>query len=153
MRRSHLLLATAMSFCVPALVSAAAQAPALLSLLDSKNKQIDDAFIKGDPAPIRDLFSPSATITNPAGGFVGPEDLFGLMKSGTLKYTSNQMSEEKLQQFGAMAILTYLSNDVGTMQGHDISGKSRWTEVWVQQSGQWRIVAVQGTNVIPQGPQ
>ena len=153
MRCSHLLAASAMFCCIPALVSARAQAPAVLSLLESKNKQIDDAFIKGDPAPIRDLFSPSATITNPAGGFVGPEDLFGLIKSGTLRYTSTQMSDEKLQQFGAVAILTYLSTDVGTMQGHDISGKHRWTEVWAQQSGQWRIVAVQGTPVIPQGPQ
>jgi len=139
--------------CIPTLMSARAQAPALLSLLDSKTKQIDDAFIKGDPAPIRDLFSPSATITNPEGGFVGPEDLFSLIKSGTLKYTSNQMSDEKLQQFGTVAIFTYLSTDVGTMQGHDISGKSRLTVIWVQQSGQWRIVAAQSTPVIAQGPQ
>ena len=135
---------------VSSIAATAQTANAALSatLLDKIN-QINRAFEKGDPTPIRDIISDSAVITNPAGGFVGREDLFALITSGTLKYTSNRLSDAKLTQYGDMAILTYLADDVGTIGGHDISGKSRWTQVWVKQAGQWKIVATQGTNVAP----
>lgn len=145
-----LTLLSATLVCVSAFSSALAQSPSLQSVLDAKNKQIEDAIVKGDLTPVRSLFSPSATIVNPVGGVVTPQEFSALLQSGTLKYTAIQRSEEKLTLLGNVAVLTYLSSDSGTMQGHTISGDVRRSEVWAQHGHQWQLVSVQSTPVIAQ---
>jgi hypothetical protein len=148
--RRNLFLAVAAVFCwFQAFIPANAQDAKLLALLDSKNKQIDGAMIRGDMTPVMDLISPVVTITNPVGAFLTREDLARAVKSGELRYTSMQDSEEKLAQFGDVAVLTFVSVQAGTEQGHDISGKFRFTEVWARQAGAWKLVAVQLTQVMP----
>ena len=149
MRRTVSLLAGTLC-CISAASAAKAQSPSVQSVLDAKNKQIEDAIVKGDLTPVLSLFAPSATIVNPVGGVATPAEFSGLLQSGTLKYTAIQRSEEKLAQFGSVAVLTYLSSDSGTMQGHTITGNVRRTGVWTQQDNEWKLAFVQSTPVIPQ---
>ena len=151
MRPSLLLAVFGICCYAPAALLVGAQDAKLLSTLDAKNKQIDDAIIKGDLTPVLDLLSPSMTITNPVGAFISREELSRSLMSGALRYTSIKLSEEKLAQYGDVAVFTFLSNEAGTMQGHDISGKYRYIGVWARQSGHWTLVAVQLTPVVP-GP-
>ena len=116
MTRPPVLSAFVLLCCCPALMPAKAQSASLQTILDSSNKQIDDAFIKGDPAPIRQLFSHDATIVNPVGARLGTEDLFSSIRTGTLKYKSIERSEATLVQYGHFAVLTYLTNEAGTVQ-------------------------------------
>ncbi len=127
-----------------------AQSPPIQAVLDARNNQIEAAIIKGDLTPVRSLFSPSATIVNPAGGVVTPQEFSALLQAGTLKYTAIKRSEETVTLLGSVAVLTYLSSDAGTMQGHTISGDVRRTEVWAQHGQQWQLISVQSTPVIPQ---
>ena len=107
-------------------------------------------MIAGDLTPALAFFSPSVTITNPAGQLISRADLAQSIKTGTLKYTSITDSEEKLAQFHEVAVLTLISDAAGSMHGHDISGKTRYTGVWALQGGQWKLVAVQITPVMDQ---
>ena len=149
MHRTISLLAGTLC-CMFVASAAKAQSPSVQSVLDAKNKQIEDAIVKGDLTPVLSLFAPSATIVNPVGGVATPAEFAALLQSGTLKYTSIQRSEEKLVQFGTVVVVTHRSTDTGTMQGHNISGDICRTEVWAEKAGKWELVAVQSTPVIAQ---
>jgi len=50
--------------------------------------------------------------------------------------------------YGETAVVTYRSTDKGMYKDMDISGQYRWTDVFVKQGGQWRIVSTQGTPIV-----
>ena len=57
------------------------------------------------------------------------------LKSGDLKLQSASLDGAKVQVYGDTAVVTYSSNDKGTYKGKDISGKTRWTDVFVNHNG------------------
>jgi ketosteroid isomerase-like protein len=69
------------------------------------------------------------------------------LKSGNLKLQAASLDNAKVQVYGDTAIVTYSSDDKGTYKGKDISGKTRWTDVFVKQKGRWMIVASHGSPV------
>lgn len=71
----------------------------------------------------------------------------GELKSGDLKLQSASLDDAKVQVYGDTAIVTYSSNDKGTYKGKDISGKTRWTDVFVKRNGKWQLVATHGSRV------
>lgn len=58
---------------------------------------------------------------------------------------SASLDNAKVQIYNDTAIVTYISNDKGTFKGKDISGKTRWTDVFVKRKGSWQVVASHGT--------
>src|SRR6266700_67638 len=66
------------------------------------------------------------------------------LKSGDLKLQSASLDGAKVQVYGDTAVVTYSSNDKGTYKGKDISGKTRWTDVFVNHNGRWQVVASHG---------
>jgi ketosteroid isomerase-like protein len=60
------------------------------------------------------------------------------------------VDDMKVQFHGNTAIVTYQATDKGTYKGKDISGKNRWTDVFVKKGGDWQIVATQGTPIAMQ---
>jgi ketosteroid isomerase-like protein len=70
------------------------------------------------------------------------------LKSGNLKLQAASLDDTKVQMYGDTAIVTYSSNDKGTYKGKDITGKTRWTDVFVKQKGSWIIVASHGSTVL-----
>jgi len=69
------------------------------------------------------------------------------LKSGSLKLQAASLDNSRVQLYGDTAIVTYSSNDKGTYKGKDISGKTRWTDVFVKSTGRWTIVASHGSMV------
>jgi len=69
------------------------------------------------------------------------------VKSGELKLQSATLDDAKVNVYGNAAIVTYASVDKGTYRGKDISGNTRWTDVFIKQNGRWQLVASHGSNV------
>ncbi|MFL6416732.1 MAG: nuclear transport factor 2 family protein [Bryobacteraceae bacterium] len=66
-------------------------------------------------------------------------------ESGALKLTSASLDGAKVQVYDNAAVVTYSSNDKGSYKGKDISGTTRWTDVFVNRNGRWQLVPSQGT--------
>ena len=47
----------------------------------------------------------------------------------------------KVRAYGDTAVVTYVTTDKGKFKGQDISGRYRWTDVFVRRGGTWQIVA------------
>ena len=126
---------------------AQAASPEVVATITQYEKAINDALVKGDLTPVAPHIADTLILTNPSGGLDTKASTMELVKSGRLKYTSTAMSDIKVMQFGNTAIFTYMSTDAGTINGHDLTGKYRWTNVWVKMGSQWMAVAIQGTPI------
>jgi ketosteroid isomerase-like protein len=105
------------------------------------------AVLKGDASPSERYLADSYVFTGPDGVSMGKAQSIEDLKSGNLKLQAASLDNSKVHVYGDTAIVTYSSNDKGTYKGKDISGKTRWTDVFVKQKGRWTIVASHGSLV------
>ena len=105
------------------------------------------AVMKGDTGPSERYLAENYVFTGPDGLSMGKAQSIQDLKSGSLKLQAASLDNSRVQLYGDTAIVTYSSNDKGTYKGKDISGKTRWTDVFVKQTGRWTIVASHGSMV------
>ncbi len=106
-----------------------------------------DALLKGDASAGQRYLAETYVFTDPAGVVMGKAQSIADLKSGDLKLTSASLDDAKVQVYGDTAIVTYSSNDKGSYKGKDISGKTRWTDVFVRRNGRWQVVASHGSRI------
>jgi len=106
-----------------------------------------DSLLKGDSAPFKTVMADSFVFIAPDGSMQKRAEWLKDLDSGNLKMASSVNDDMVVRLYGDTAVVTYRSTDKGTYKGNDISGKYRWTDVFVKQRGQWRIVSTQGTPI------
>lgn len=113
----------------------------------SIEKEMLDAVLKGDSSAAERHLGDDYISTDPEGSVLDRNQSIADIKSGDLKLQAATLDGAKVQVYGDTAIVTYGILDKGTYKGKDISGKTRWTDVFVKRSGRWQLVASQGTRV------
>ena len=103
------------------------------------------ALLKGDASANERYLAETYVFTGPDGSVEDRAQAIASLKSGDLKLQSASLDNAKVQIYNDTAIVTYSSNDKGTFKGKDISGKTRWTDVFVKRKGSWQVVASHGT--------
>jgi ketosteroid isomerase-like protein len=103
------------------------------------------AVLKGDSSANERYLAETYVFTGPDGTVENKAQAIADLKSGDLKLQSASLDGAKVQVYGDTAVVTYSSNDKGTYKGKDISGKTRWTDVFVKHNGRWEVVASHGT--------
>lgn len=108
------------------------------------------ALLKRDVAAFGRVFADDAVLVTPDGSPQTKSQLLADLKSGDLVIESSEMSDMKVRAYGDAAVVTYVTTDKGKYKGQDISGRFRWTDVFVRRSnGTWQIVSGQGTAIQP----
>ena len=108
-------------------------------------RELLNAVLKGDASANERYLADTYVFTGPDGMVENQAQAIADLKSGDLKLQSASLDGAKVQVYGNTAVVTYSSNDKGTYKGKDISGKTRWTDVVVNQNGRWQLVATHGT--------
>ena len=108
-------------------------------------RELLNAILKGDASASERYLADTYVFTGPDGTVENKAQAIADLKSGDLKLQSASLDGPKVQVYGDTAVVTYSSNDKGTYKGKDISGKTRWTDVFVNQNGRWQVVASHGT--------
>ena len=75
------------------------------------------------------------------------QSLIDGMESGTTVYTSVVPSEVKAQDLGIAVVLTGLAAISVNSKGKPNSFRVRFTDVWENQNGTWRMIAWQSTKI------
>ena len=115
--------------------------------LTNMERQATGALIKRDVAAFGTIFAEDATLTGPDGMVQTKSQLLADVKSGDLIIEASEISDLKVRVFGESALVTYSTTDKGKYKGRDISGRYRWTDVFVRRAGKWQIVSSQGTPI------
>jgi ketosteroid isomerase-like protein len=108
-------------------------------------RELLNAVLKGDASANERYLADTYVFTGPDGTVENKAQAIADLKSGDLKLQSASLDGAKVQVYGDTAVVTYSSNDKGTYKGKDISGKTRWTDVFVNHNGRWQVVASHGT--------
>jgi ketosteroid isomerase-like protein len=110
-------------------------------------KEMLDAVLKGDASANERYLADAYVFTGPEGDVQDRAQNIKDLKSGDLKLQSASLDDAKVHVYGDTAIVTYSSIDKGTYKGKDISGKTRWTDVFVKRNGRWQLAATHGSHV------
>jgi len=107
-----------------------------------------DAYMKGDPAFIKDLEADDYTIVEPDGAVSTKAQDVKAVTDKTFVLKSATMSDVKCRMLGDnYAVVTAMLKMSGTDDGKDFSGDYRGTDVFEKKNGKWQAVASQLTKV------
>ena len=106
------------------------------------------ARIKGDGSYTRRLEAENCTVVWPDGSIVNKrEDLKSM--TGDIGFTEFQIDDLQVRLYGDTGIVV----GQGTIKAHEgkqnlLGGKFVWTDTFIKQNGEWKVVASQVTPVL-----
>jgi ketosteroid isomerase-like protein len=74
-------------------------------------------------------------------------DLLSAHRAGELKITQMDLSDVKIRVYGDTAVVTSKVDVHGTNGERDITGRYRYTRVYNNRNGQWKIVSFESSRV------
>jgi hypothetical protein len=75
--------------------------------------------------------------------------MLDVLRSGQLKFESIEPAEARVRRYGATAVITGRTEMSMRFGKTALAARSRYTHVFVEQGGRWRMVAAQGTQIAP----
>jgi ketosteroid isomerase-like protein len=126
---------------------AAAQAANVEQTLLQLERDWEQANAKNDTAALERLLAPEFVSTDSDGRLVTRAEMFARRKSGAVKFTEFTQDDYKVHVLGDTAVVTGRSILKGTRDGKNLSGRERWTDVFVRRNGSWQAVASHSSRI------
>lgn len=98
------------------------------------------AQLAGDVDALERLIDDGLAFTGPDGLIYGKDDDLEAHRSGAIRITRLVPSEEHVQDFGAIVVISVRMQMEGSFQGVPFAGPFRYTRVW-RLTDAWRVVA------------
>ena len=112
-------------------------------------QQFFSSLISGDVGALdRILGDDFLLIDVMTGSEVKKLDLLAVLGSGQLKFEAIQPVESQVRLYGITAVITGRTQMSGRFGETFFTASSRYTHVFVEKQGQWRLVSAQGTQIV-----
>jgi ketosteroid isomerase-like protein len=82
-----------------------------------------------------------------SGSEVSKETLAAAIGSGQLKFDAIRPIDARVRRYGAAAVITGHTRMNGKFDGSPFAADSRYTHVYIEAQGRWRLVSAQGTQI------
>ena len=105
------------------------------------------AMAQKDVAALKNMLCKGLVYTHSSGRQDTKQSLLDGMESGTTVYTSMEPSDVKAQDFGNVVVLTGVAAISVNSRGKPNSFRVRFTDVYENQNGTWRMVTWQSTKL------
>jgi ketosteroid isomerase-like protein len=112
------------------------------------NRQWMEAYVKGDSEFLERHLSEDYVSTFPDGKVFGKRGEIESLKSGGVAITDMRPSEMNVRVYGEVAVITGQSTIKAKVDGEEVSGEYRFTDVWVKRRD-WQAIASQVTRIGP----
>ena len=99
------------------------------------------AQVASDVGELDRLVDDSLVFTGPNGAVYSKNDDLDAHRRGLIRITRLEPSEERIQLFGHIAVVSVRMEMSGTFEGVAFAGPFRYTRVWRAMGNGWRIVA------------
>ena len=84
-----------------------------------------------------------------SGSEIMKPDFLAAIGSGQIKFESIEPAENRVRLHQTTAIITGRTQMKGRLGDAPFAASSRYTHVFVEQQGEWRLVSAQGTQISP----
>ena len=112
-----------------------------------------DALLGADLPALRRLLAEDFLLIDLLGGSQLPRAaLLDAIASGTLRFDSIESADPLVRLYRPTAVVTGRSRMAGRFGTTTFDAASRYTHVYSEQDGRWRLVAAQGTQIVPGAP-
>ncbi len=99
------------------------------------------AMLTNDVAALDRLIDDELVFTGPDGTVAGKQDDLAAHRARRLRLTRMEPSDRRVQRFGPIVVVSVRMAMKGTWDGAPVEGAFRYTRVWCERPGGWRIVA------------
>jgi ketosteroid isomerase-like protein len=99
------------------------------------------AQLAGDVAALDRLVDDALVFTGPDGAVYGKADDLDAHRQGWVRVARLEPSEERVQRFGSIAVVSVRMEMAGSFRGEAFAGPFRYTRVWCARPDGWRVVA------------
>ena len=110
------------------------------------------AIFRGDAAALDTLMDDNVTVNHPTNRIVNEKrELLGLIRRGVIRYTSFERTPEKYLFFPDLVVVMGRETVVPAA-GAPNAGRTlerRYTDLWMNASGSWRLTVRHANNVCP----
>ena len=112
--------------------------------------EMNQAIEKGDVNTLGRIFADDFTVTNPSGKIITRAQDLAEIRSGENNLVALDHDDIHLRVYGNTVLLSGRSRSTLQYKGKVSKGPRRFTNVYVKEDGQWRIVDHHVTNVAPE---
>ncbi len=99
------------------------------------------AQLASDVAALDRLVDDALVFTGPDGAIYGKRDDLDAHRHGMVRITRLEPSDERIQRFGSIAVVSVRMEMAGTFRSATFAGPFRYTRVWCKRPEGWRVVA------------
>lgn len=108
----------------------------------------NNAVLHGNINAMDALLAEDYMAITPSGILQSKEQAMASLRSGTVKFSSLEVSDRKIRLYGTTALVTSRAEVKGSSPEGDMSGSYRYTRVYVKDPrGVWRIVSFEASKI------
>jgi ketosteroid isomerase-like protein len=116
--------------------------------IDQLEEAWRSAMLKGNSTALDTLLAEDYTAITAKGAIQTKQQALDSMRSGMLQLTALEISDRKVRIYGSTAVVTSLAELTGNRSDQEITGRYRYTRVYVRnQLGQWKIVSFETSRI------
>lgn len=82
-----------------------------------------------------------------SGGEIDKRSIIAVIESGQLRFERVDLVESRVRHYPGTAVINGRTEMSGSYDGQSFAASSRYTHVYVEIDGRWRMVAAQGTRI------
>ena len=106
------------------------------------------AVLKANTASMDALLANDYMAITPSGTLQSKDQTLANLRSGTVHFTTIEISDRKVRFYGTTALVTSRAEVSGSTADGDISGSYRYTRVYVRdEQGVWKIVSFEASRI------
>jgi ketosteroid isomerase-like protein len=106
------------------------------------------AMVAGSLASLDELLAEDFVLIDVlSGSEISKAELLGAAGSGQIKFEAIHPFEARVRRYGETTVITGCTRMNGKFEGSPFEASSRYTHVYVEQQGRWRLVSAQGTQI------
>jgi len=105
------------------------------------------AMVNADADALSKLFDDALVWTHSSAKVDSKESFLAALKAGNTRYVEIKRVDEQVRIHGSLAVITGIAEMKVELQGESRQLRNRYTDVWIQRDGAWKMTAWQSTAV------
>ena len=109
--------------------------------------QLAAGFASGDPSTHERVLDDDWTVIDPGANILTKQIVLDTSFSAERNFSTAEIDDIHIRDLGDFAIVTGRTTIIGTLGGHEIDFRLRFTDVFAKSDGEWKCLASQGTMI------